>query len=79
MEVVNEVAPGTQVELLAEGYADGTHMLVLCIVSLTLMLTATSQWVQVTRQQINVGKLMIFEVQHKCRGPTRNPEAELSG
>ena len=66
-EEEHEMAPGTRMELLAEGYANDTYMLALCIGSLTLMLMATSDWVHLMEHEINVGKSMVFEVQHRTR------------
>ena len=48
------MAPGTTVEISAEGYADNTYMLALCAITLRMMLQATGQWITLTRQEINV-------------------------
>ena len=51
-----------EVHILAEGYADNTYMLAICIMSLAMMLAATSQWIRLTGQEINVKKSMLFGV-----------------
>ena len=75
----DDAAPGVEVRISAEGYTDDTYMLAMCIMTLHLMLLATGQWVQLTGQEINVKKSMLFGV----RGPqgTNAPplQAELNG
>ena len=71
-------APGVEVRISAEGYADDTYMLAMCIMTPHLMLMATGQWVQPTGQGINVKKSMLFGVRG-ARGTTAPPlRAELN-
>ena len=75
----DDAAPGVEVRISAEGYADDTYMLAMCIMTLQLMLLATGQWVQLTGQEINVKKSMLFGVRG-LRGTTAPPlRAELNG
>ena len=41
----HDAAPGVEVRISAEGYADDTYMLAMCIMTLQLMLLATGQCV----------------------------------
>ena len=41
-EAEDECAPGVEVHISAEGYADDAYMLAICILSLAMMLAATS-------------------------------------
>ena len=75
----DDAAPGVEVRISAEGYADDTYMLAMCIMTLQLMLLATGQWVQLTGQEINVKKSMLFGVQGP-RGTAAPPlRVELNG
>ena len=68
----DDAPPGVEVRISAEGYADDTYMLAMCIMTLQLMLLATGQWVQLTGQEINVKKSMLFGVRGP-RGTTAPP------
>ena len=75
----DDAAPGVEVRISAEGCADDTYMLAMCIMTLQLMLLATGQWVQLTGQEINVKKSMLFGVRGP-RGTAAPPlRAELNG
>ena len=75
----DDAAPGVEVRISAEGYVDDTYMLAMCIMTLQLMLLATGQWVQLTGQEINEKKSMLFGVRGS-RGTTAPPlRAELNG
>ena len=78
-EAEDECAPGVEVRISAEGYADDTYMLALSIVSLTLMLAATSHWVRLTRQEIHVKKSMVFGVGRVTGSSAQPLQAELDG
>ena len=78
LKIDTEMAPGAHIEL-SGGYANGAYLLALCRVSFTLMLMATRKCIRLIEQEINIKKLMIFEVQHKARGRTCDPKAELNG
>ena len=78
-EAEDECAPGVEVHISAEGYADDTYMVAVSIVSLALMLAATSQWVRLTGQEINVKKSMVFGVGQVMGRSAQPLRAELDG
>ena len=47
------MAPGMQVAIWAEGYADDTYMLAMHLLPLLAMLALTSMWLQLKRQEVN--------------------------
>ena len=48
-EVATEdAAPGVEITISVEGYADDTYMLTVKLLSLLAMLVATSKWLQLT-------------------------------
>ena len=78
-ETDDECAPRVEVQFSAEGYADDTYMLALCLASLTMMLVATSKWVCLTGQEINVKKSMVFGVERATGGAAQPLRTELNG
>ena len=44
----NNAAPGVEIDISAEGYADDTYMLTVHLLSLLAMLVATSKWLKLT-------------------------------
>ena len=74
-----EMAPGTAVEISAEGYADDIYMLAMCAITVMLMLQATGQWTTLTGQEINVKRSLAFAVQHTARGTKEAQDVELNG
>ena len=73
------MAPGTTVEISAEGYTDDTYMLAMCAMTLMLMLQATGQWTTLIGQEINAKKSLAFAMQHTARGTREAQDVELNG
>ena len=72
------MAPGTRMEISAEGYADDMYMLPLCAMSLVMMLQATGRWITLMGEEINMGKSLI-SVQHTARETLEAQRVELNG
>ena len=62
-----DVAPGSQAAISAEGYADDTYMLTVYLLSLLAMLAATSKWLKLTGQEVNASKSVAFTAAHSAR------------
>ena len=74
-----EVAPGTQVAISAEGYADDTYMLAMYLLSLLAMLAATSRWLQLTGKDVNAKTSQAFTAAYSTRERRDTLEAALDG
>ena len=55
--VTEDAAPGVEVTISAEGYADDTYMLTLRLLSILAMLVATSKWLKLTGREVNAKKI----------------------
>ena len=83
----NDAAPGVEVEISAEGYADDTYMLAIHLLSLLTMLVATSNWLKLTGQEVNAKKSLPFLATIKVRrkpetpggDPRRSADASTAG
>ena len=64
--------PGVEITISAEGYADDTYMMTVCLLYLLAMLAATSKWLQLTGQEVNAKKSLAFSATSSTR---KKPEA----
>ena len=78
-EDAEDVAPGAQAAISAEGYADDTYMLTMYLLSLLAMLAATSKWLKLTAQEVNATKSLAFTAAHLARKRPSMLEATLDG
>ena len=74
-----DAAPGVEITISAEGYADYTCMLTLALLSLVAMLVATSKWLKLTGHEINAKKSLAFSATNSARGKPEALEATLDG
>ena len=75
----SDAAPGAEIQISAEGYADDTYMLAIHLLSLLAMLVATSKWLKLTGQEVNGKKSLAFSATNKVRRKPEPLEATLDG
>ena len=77
--VTEDAAPGVEITISAEGYADDTYMLTVTLLSLLAMLVATSKWLQLTGQEVNTKKSLAFSATSSAHKKPKALEATLDG
>ena len=77
--VTEDAAPGVEMTIYAEGYADDTYMLIITLLLLLAMLVATSKWLQLTGQEINAKTSLAFSATSSARKKPEALEATLDG
>ena len=68
--VTEDAAPGVEITISAEGYADDTYMLTVTVMSLLALLVATSKWLQLRGQEINAKKSLAFSATSSAQHAT---------
>ena len=78
-DATEDAAPGVEITISAEGYADDTYMLTVALLSLVAMVVAANKWLKLTGQEINAKKSLAFSATNSTRGKPEAMEATLDG